>query len=90
MYRIEWATPELPPKDSELAGKTFVLTGTLTGMTRDDAKALLIAKGAKVVGSVSKKTDFVVVGDNPGSKAEKAEVLNIAVLDETQLARLLR
>jgi DNA ligase (NAD+) len=65
-----------------LAGKTFVLTGTLASMSRDDAKKRLQALGAKVAGSVSKKTDYVVVGEDPGSKADKARELGIAMLDE--------
>ena len=72
-----------------LKGKTFVLTGTLTSMTRNEAKAALQALGAKVSGSVSKKTDYVVVGENPGSKAAKAEQLGVEILTESMLARLL-
>jgi DNA ligase (NAD+) len=59
-------------------------------MTRDEAKAALQALGGKVTGSVSKKTDYVVVGENPGSKAEKAEALGIEMLDETALQKLLK
>jgi len=66
-----------------------VLTGTLTGMTRDDAKKALQARGAKVTGSVSKKTSYVVVGDNAGSKATKAEQLGVEMLDEAELVKLL-
>ena len=74
-----------------LAGLTFVLTGTLThsGMTRDEAGARLKAMGAKVSGSVSKKTSFVVAGENAGSKYDKAVVLGVPVLDEAQLLNLL-
>ncbi len=72
-----------------LAGKTFVVTGTLHTMGRNDAKAKLQEFGAKVSGSVSKKTDYVVVGENPGSKATKAEELGVAVLDESALVKLL-
>ncbi|MBQ3335596.1 MAG: NAD-dependent DNA ligase LigA [Eubacteriaceae bacterium] len=71
--------------DASLAGKTFVLTGTLPSMGRREAKALLEAHGAKVTGSVSKKTDFVVAGENPGSKAEKAASLGIPIIDEQAL-----
>lgn len=74
-----------------LAGLTFVLTGTLThsGMTRDEAEARLKAMGAKVSGSVSKKTSFVVAGENAGSKYDKAVALDVPVLDEAQLLNLL-
>ena len=73
-----------------LAGKTFVLTGTLPGMSRDDAKSRIEAAGGKVTGSVSKKTDFVVAGSDAGSKLEKAQNLGIAVIDEQQLIALLQ
>lgn len=76
-------------KDGPLTGKVFVLTGTLLGMTREEATALLEAAGAKVTGSVSKKTSYVVAGDAAGSKLEKAEKLEIPVLDEGGLRRLL-
>lgn len=74
-----------------LAGLTFVLTGTLahSGMTRDEAGARLKAMGAKVSGSVSKKTSFVVAGENAGSKYDKAVALGVPVLDEAQLLNLL-
>lgn len=74
-----------------LAGLTFVLTGTLThsGMTRDEAGTRLKAMGAKVSGSVSKKTSFVVAGENAGSKYDKAVALDVPVLDEAQLLNLL-
>ena len=73
-----------------LAGKTFVLTGTLDSMSRDDAKRRLQALGAKVTGSVSKRTDYVVAGENPGSKLDKAQSLGVPVLGEAGLAELLR
>ena len=72
------------------AGQTFVLTGTLDSMTRDEAKRALQVLGAKVAGSVSKKTDYVVVGADPGSKATKAEELGVEMLDEEGLKKLLR
>ncbi len=72
-----------------LAGKTFVLTGALPTLSRDEAKDLLEARGAKVAGSVSKKTDYVVAGAKAGSKLAKAEALGVAVIDEAGLRALL-
>ena len=72
-----------------LAGKTVVLTGTLPTLSRDDAKALLEAAGAKVAGSVSKKTHYVVAGAEAGSKLDKARELGVPVLDEDGLRALL-
>jgi len=76
------------PKDSRLAGKTFVLTGTLSRWSREEAAELIASRGGKVTGSVSKKTDYVVVGTDPGSKLEKARALGVATLDESAFARL--
>ncbi len=70
-------------------GKTFVLTGTLPSLKRDDAAARIKAAGGKVSGSVSKKTDFVVAGEDAGSKLEKAEKLGVAVIDEASLLAML-
>lgn len=67
-----------------LAGKTFVLTGTLAGMKRDEAKAIIEENGGKVSGSVSKKTDYVLAGEEAGSKLEKAQALGIAILSEEE------
>lgn len=72
-----------------LEGLTVVVTGTLTGHTRDGAKEALTSRGAKVTGSVSKKTDFVVAGDNPGSKYDKAVQLGLPILDDPGFAVLL-
>jgi DNA ligase (NAD+) len=72
-----------------LAGKTFVLTGTFPTLKRDEAKDLLEAAGAKVAGSVSKKTDYVVAGDDAGSKLDKARELGVAVIDEAGMLALL-
>lgn len=72
-----------------LSGKTFVLTGTLLTLTRDEAKAALEALGAKVAGSVSKKTDYVVAGAEAGSKLDRARELEVPVMDEQKLINLL-
>jgi DNA ligase (NAD+) len=75
---------------SPIAGKTFVLTGTLPTLTRDQAKELIEALGGKVAGSVSKKTDYVVAGQEAGSKLEKAQQLQLSILDEPQFMELLK
>jgi DNA ligase (NAD+) len=72
-----------------LDGQTVVLTGTLSAMTRDDAKARLEALGAKTAGSVSKKTSFVVAGEEAGSKLAKAQELGIDIWDEAKLLSFL-
>ena len=72
-----------------LEGLTVVVTGTLAGFSRDQAAEAVQSRGGKVSGSVSKKTSFVVVGDNPGSKADKAASLKVPVLDEDGFRRLL-
>jgi DNA ligase (NAD+) len=77
-----------PVEELPLAGKTFVLTGTLA-MAREEAKEKLEALGAKVAGSVSKKTDYVVAGVEAGSKLDKARELGVVVLDEQQFFELL-
>jgi DNA ligase (NAD+) len=74
---------------SKLSGKTFVLTGTLSGMSRDEAKAKIISSGGEVSGSVSSKTNYVVAGENPGSKIDEAERLGVPVLDEEAFLKLL-
>jgi DNA ligase (NAD+) len=73
-----------------LAGKTFVLTGTLPALGRDEAKDRIEAAGGKVSGSVSKKTHFVVAGSEAGSKLEKAQELGVTVLDEAALLEMLK
>lgn len=87
---VHWAEHQPRPAASlPLSGKTFVLTGTLAALSREAAKERLEALGAKVSGSVSKKTDYVVAGSEAGSKLEKAQELGVAVLDEQQLLTLL-
>ncbi|MEA3412808.1 MAG: NAD-dependent DNA ligase LigA [Pseudomonadota bacterium] len=88
--RIHWDEPEIEaPDESPLAGRSYVLTGTLSAMTRQDAKAALQALGAKVTGSVSTKTTAVIAGDNPGSKVDKAASLDVPVLSEQNFMQLL-
>jgi DNA ligase (NAD+) len=78
-----------PAAAGAVAGRSFVLTGTLPNLTRDDAKARIEAAGGRVAGSVSKKTDFVVAGADAGSKLEKAQALGVTVIDEQGLLTLL-
>lgn len=88
---VHWADSE-PMKiaeDGPLSGKTFVITGTLPTMTRDEAKSLIQKEGGKVTGSVSSKTDFLVAGEKAGSKLAKAQKLEVSVLDEDGLRKLI-
>ncbi|RVU47085.1 NAD-dependent DNA ligase LigA [Rubrivivax rivuli] len=87
---IHWPEQEAALGPQPLAGKTLVLTGTLPTLSRDEAKALIEAAGGKVSGSVSKKTNFVVAGEEAGSKLDKARELGVPVLDEAGLQELLR
>ncbi|MBC8952437.1 NAD-dependent DNA ligase LigA [Xenorhabdus sp. PB62.4] len=89
---IHWESaesPRLDEVDSPFAGKTVVLTGSLSRLSRDEAKDKLVALGAKVAGSVSKKTDLVIAGEAAGSKLVKANELGIPVIDEKEMLRLL-
>ena len=86
---IHWPVPQAEPVNEAVTGKTFVLTGTLPNLGREEAKALLLAQGAKVASSVSKKTDFVVAGEQAGSKLDKARSLGIEVIDEKAMLEML-
>ncbi len=86
---VIWPDKQISVPSDKLAAKTFVLTGTLDQLTRDDAKQRLTDQGARVTGSVSGKTDFLVAGADPGSKLVKAEELGIPVLDEIAFLLLL-
>jgi DNA ligase (NAD+) len=85
---IHWA-PQAPSKGPLLSGKTFVLTGTLRSMTRSEAKASISRNGGRVASSVSGTTDYLVAGDSPGSKLEKARALSIRVLNEDEFLEIL-
>jgi DNA ligase (NAD+) len=87
---VRWpAIKRIARSELPLAGKTFVITGTLTGLTRDEAKARLQALGAKVAGSVSKHTTYVIIGENPGTKAGRAQELSVPTLQEPAFIDLL-
>jgi DNA ligase (NAD+) len=83
-------TGQKKEKGTKLAAKTFVLTGTLTRYTRDEAKKMIEDAGGRVSGSVSKKTDYVVAGSDAGSKLDKARELGVKVVGEQQLEELVR
>lgn len=88
---MTWPKPDVPQQHTAyFYGKTVVLTGTLVTMTRDEAKQILLSQGAKVSGSVSKKTDFVIAGTEAGSKLTKAEKLGVNVVDEQKFLALLK
>lgn len=88
---VHWpAIEQRAPEEQPLAGKTYVITGTLSSMSRSDAKAQLQALGAKVAGSVSKKTDGLLAGEEAGSKLAKAEELGVEILDEAWLLEQLK
>jgi DNA ligase (NAD+) len=87
--RARGLDPEEPlaPAGTAFSGQTVVVTGTLPTLSRDQARALIESQGGKVSDSVSKKTSFVVVGENAGSKLEKARSLGVEVVDEAELLR---
>ena len=88
---VTWTEGEPAPVTSKpLSGKTFVITGTLPTLSRDQAKDMLEAAGAKVAGSVSKKTDYLLAGSDAGSKLDKARELGVTVIDEAALTELLK
>ncbi|HEX9884181.1 MAG TPA: helix-hairpin-helix domain-containing protein, partial [Desulfobaccales bacterium] len=87
--KVEEKEPE-PTAPSPLAGKTFVFTGALDRFSREEAKALVTARGGKVSSSVSAKTDYVVAGADPGSKYARARELGVAILDEAAFERLVK
>jgi DNA ligase (NAD+) len=80
---------QTPRASDELAGKTFVFTGTLTKFTREDAEAEVKKRGGKAAGSVSKQTTFVVAGEKAGSKLEKAQKLGVPVIDEDAFLKMI-
>src|SRR5262249_43391384 len=82
-------TGQKKEKGTKLAGKTFVLTGTLANYSRDEAKKLIEDAGGRVSGSVSKKTDYVVAGADAGSKLDKAKELGVAVIGEEEMTNLI-
>jgi len=87
--RTEAEKPARRAEDQKFAGKVFVLTGTLPSMTRDEARSLIEASGGRVTSSVSKKTDFVLAGAEPGSKLDKANELGVKVIDEAEFKKML-
>ncbi|MBU1920020.1 NAD-dependent DNA ligase LigA, partial [bacterium] len=86
---FHFESKDAKPIGNKLAGMTFVITGTLSTMTREEAEKAIIAQGGRVAKSVSKKTTYVVVGENPGSKADKAEKLGIPTVDEQAFIKLI-
>ena len=86
---LQFTAPKQRKKQGSLTGRTFVLTGTLPTLTREEAKARIETAGGKVVGSVSSKTSYVVAGEEAGSKLDKAQALNVPILDEAGLLAML-
>jgi DNA ligase (NAD+) len=88
VWPVETGQAQAQPEANTLVDLTFVVTGTLSGFSREEVRQFIESHGGKVVDSVSKKTSYLVLGENPGSKLTKAESLGIPVLDESQLRRL--
>ena len=86
---LQFTGPKTVAKEGVLSGKSFVLTGTLPTLKREDAKERIEAAGGKVAGSVSSKTQFVVAGEEAGSKLDKAKALGIPVIGEEELLKML-
>ena len=87
---VRWPAMPARPAAGRFAGKTFVLTGTLSGMTRIEAQEAIVARGGKVSGSVSKNTHYVLAGAEAGSKLAKAAQLGVTIIDEDAFAAMLR
>jgi len=87
--RTEMSGGSQSVQDEAFAGKQFVLTGKLETLTRDEARALIEARGGRVTSTVSKKTDFVIAGEDAGSKLDKAVQLGLVVIDEAALREML-
>ncbi len=87
---LQFEPKKVSKKNGRLAGKQFVLTGTLPNHSRDEAQKMIEDAGGRVMGSVSKKTDYVVVGSDPGSKLDKAKSLGVQTIDEAELVKLLK
>jgi len=85
---IEASAGEVEP-DEAFVGKQFVLTGRMETMTRDEARALIESRGGRVTSSVSKKTDYIVAGEEAGSKLDKAQALGLKIIDEAALREML-
>ena len=87
---VNWPDVESERPAASFDGLSFVLTGTLTSMTRNEARQRLQALGGRVVGSVSSRTSYLVLGEDPGSKLAQAQALGVTVLDEAEFLRLLQ
>ena len=88
-HSLKLQVPHVSKKSQKLAGKSFVLTGTLSSLSREDATEMIKNAGGKVSGSVSSKTDYVLAGENPGSKLNKAEKLGVKIISESELIAML-
>ena len=88
---VSWPQGDAGQQQAQtLVGKTYVISGSLDGMSRDQAAALLKARGARVSGSVSAKTTALIAGDSPGSKLAKAEALDVEIIDQNGFNRLIK